>query len=174
VNKKLAEKDFVPIVFFYNPSIQGKVEYLNRLKDVKTFCEENKLELIVPDYDENEFFSPIGPWLDSKSIKYISDKNRFRRKRCEFCYELKMQNTAKEAKKRRLKYFSSTLLASPYQDHEFLDYISSQIVKDIGIEFVYEDFRKGYWQGRNYSRSHKYLIPTFCGCTFSVGERMLE
>ena len=68
VSKKLAEKDFVPIVFFYNPSIHGKVEYLNRLKDVKTFCLENKLELVVPDYDEREFFSPIEPWLDSKSI----------------------------------------------------------------------------------------------------------
>jgi len=174
VNKRLKDNDYQPIIFFYNPSIQGKIEYLNRLKDVQTFCGDNNLEIVVPEYDEKEFFSPIEPWMDSKSIKYISDKNRFKRKRCEFCYELKIKKTVLEAKKRRLKSFSSTLLASPYQDHDFLDYISSLLAKGNKIEFVYEDFRKGFWQGRNNSRSHKYLVPTYCGCTFSQTERMLE
>lgn len=174
VHKKLSEKDFLPIVYYYNPSIQGKIEYLNRLKDVEDYCEKNYLEIIIPEYNEDEFNLPIKPWLDQKSLKYINDKNRFKRKRCEFCYELKIRQTAVEAKKRRLKYFSTTLLASPYQDHEFIDYIASEIAKEKNLDFVYDDFRKGYWQGRNYSRNHKYMIPSYCGCTFSVAERMLE
>lgn len=174
VHKKLSEKDFLPTIFFYNPSIQGKVEYLNRLKDVEDYCNQNGLEIIIPEYNEEEFFKPIKLWQDSKSLKYINDKNRFRRKRCEFCYELKMYRTAHQTKQKRIKCFSTTLLASPYQDHEFIDYISSQIAKENNQEFIYDDFRKGYWQGRNYSRNHKYMIPSYCGCTFSVNERMLE
>jgi epoxyqueuosine reductase len=174
VHKKLTDNNYLPLVFFYNPSIQGKVEYLNRLKDVSEYCRQSNLEIIIPDYNEDDFLKPIKPWQDPKSLKYINDKNRFRRKRCEFCYEIKIQRTAFEAKKRRIKSFSTTLLASPYQDHEFIDYISSQIAKENKLEFVYDDFRKGYWQGRNYSRNHKYMIPSYCGCTFSVTERMLE
>lgn len=174
VHKKLAEKDLVPVVFYYNPSIQGKIEFLNRLKDVEEYCSGYELEIIVPQYNEEEFLKPIRPWQDTKSMKYINDKNRFRRKRCEFCYELKLFHTAKEAKKRRIRRFSTTLLASPYQDHEFIDYISSQIAKENGLDFVYDDFRKGYWQGRNYSKSHKFMVPSYCGCSFSVSEKMLE
>ncbi|MFA5157584.1 MAG: epoxyqueuosine reductase QueH [Patescibacteria group bacterium] len=174
VHKKLIEKDMLPIVYYYNPSIQGKVEYLNRLKDVEDYCKNNGLEIVIPKYNEDDFNKPIKLWQEPKSLKFINDKNRFRRKRCEFCYQLKIQNTAVTAKKHRIKLFSTTLLASPYQDHEFIDYISSQISKEVGLDFIYDDFRKGYWQGRNYSRSHKYMIPTYCGCTFSVTERMLE
>lgn len=174
VHKKLAEKDFLPVVFYYNPSVQGKVEYLNRLKDVQSYCVEKCLEIVIPNYDEEEFNKPILPWQDPKSLKFINDKNRFKRKRCEFCYELKLRQSAAEAAKRKIKTFSTTLLASPYQDHEFIDYIASEISKETGSDFLYDDFRKGYWQGRNYSRSHKYMIPTYCGCTFSIAERMLE
>jgi len=173
-SKKLAEKDFRPLVFYYNPNIHGRIEYLNRLKDIQSFAEVKGIEIIVPNYDEMEFFKPIELWQDTKSIKYIGDKNRFRRKRCEFCYHLRLAKTALEAKKKRIRYFSTTLLTSPYQDHEFIDYISSQLAKDHRLEFLYLDLRKGFWQGRNYCRAHKYMIPSYCGCTFSITERMLE
>lgn len=173
-HRRFTEAGFQVVIFYYNPNIQGKVEYINRLKDVQTYAENNKLQIVVPEYDENDFFRPIRPWQDKKSIKYISDKNRFRRKRCEFCYHLRVRKTAELAKKNRIKHFSTTLLTSPYQDHEFIDYIASQVDKDFKLEFIYLDLRKGFWQGRNFARSHKYSIPTFCGCTFSLAERMLE
>lgn len=173
-NKRFSEAGFQIVIFYYNPNIHGKVEYINRLKDVQSYTENNKLQIIVPEYDENDYFRPIRPWQDKKSIKYIADKNRFRRKRCEFCYHLRVRATAELAKKNRIKYFSTTLLTSPYQDHEFIDYIASQVAKDFKLEFVYLDLRKGFWQGRNFARSHKHLIPTYCGCTFSLAERMLE
>jgi len=174
VTKKLAEKGFRPVVFYYNPNIHGKVEFLNRLKDVENYCQINNIEIVTPPYDEDDFWRPISPWQDKKSIKYIGDRNRFRRKRCEFCYHLRMAKTVLEAKKRRIKYFSTTLLTSPYQDHEFIDYISSQLAKEYRLSFLYLDFRKGFWQGRNYCRAHKFMIPSYCGCIFSITERMLE
>lgn len=173
-SKKITERGFKPTVFYYNPNIHGKIEFLNRLKDVQGFVQEKGIGIIIPNYNEMEFFKPIEPWQDAKSIKYIADKNRFRRKRCEFCYHLRMAKTAEEAKRRRIKHFSTTLLTSPYQDHEFIDYISSQLAKEYRLEFVYLDLRKGFWQGRNYCRAHKYMIPSYCGCTFSTTERMLE
>lgn len=174
VHKKLAEKNFLPVIFYYNPSTQGKIEYLNRLKDIEEYCQNEKLEMVVPEYDEREFFKPIELWQDRKSMKFINDSGRFRRKRCEFCYEMRLRNAAETAKKNHLKYFSTTLLTSPYQDHEFIDYISSQLAKEYKIEFIYDDFRKGFWQGRNYGRNHKYMIPSYCGCTFSIKEKRLE
>ena len=173
-HKRFSEIGFVPVVLFYNPNINGKIEYLNRLKDVESYARSHKLQIIVPEYNENDYLKPIEPWQDKKSIKYISDINRFRRKRCEFCYHLRIIKTAELSKKNRIKHFSTTLLTSPYQDHEFIDYIASQVAKDNKLEFIYLDLRKGFWQGRNYCRAHKFLIPTYCGCTFSTKERMLE
>lgn len=174
VLKKLKETDFQPVIFYYNPNIHGKDEYENRLKDVQQLAEKEGLEMIIPEYDQSEFYDPITSWLDKKSIKFISDKNRFKRKRCEFCYEFRMKEAIEVAKKKHIRYFTSTLLTSPYQDHEFIDFICSQLAKEFKINFYYQDFRKGYWQGRNFARSHKYMIPTYCGCDFSINERMLE
>lgn len=172
--KRLSANNYLPIVYFYNPQISDKIEFLNRLKYVQEFATKNNLLMVIPEYDKIDFDSPISPWLDKKSIKYISDKNRFRRKRCEFCYQLRIEKTISEAKKRRLKYFSTTLLTSPYQDHEFIDFFASELSKKNQIDFYYDDWRKGYWQGRNFAKNQKYNTPSFCGCSFSIVEKMLE
>ncbi len=173
-HKRLTANGFTPVIFYYNPQTESKLEYLNRLKYIQEFANKNNLSIIIPEYEKSEFDKPIAPWLDKKSIKYISDKNRFRRKRCEFCYQLRIEKTVSEAKKRQIKHFSTTLLTSPYQDHEFIDFFASELSKKNQIDFYYEDWRKGYWQGRNFAKNQKFNIPSFCGCSFSIVEKMLE
>ncbi len=172
--KVLKDEGYEVIVFFYNPSTHGRTEYNKRLSDVKKFCTENRIRIVVPDYDVQEFFSPLMPYQDKSSIKYISDKQRWKNKRCQFCYDLIMTRTASEAKKKKIPYFSTTMLVTPYKDHEELMNIGLELEQEMGVGFMYRDFRKGYWQGRNYARSHKMHIATYCGCSFSSEEGLLE
>lgn len=174
VHSVLTKEGFRVTVFYYNPATHGRVEYNKRLLDIERFCKDNKLKLIVPEYDVQEFFAPLMPMQDKNSIKFIADKKRWQTKRCQFCYDLHLTKTAEEAKRRKMSNFTTTLLTTPYKDHQELMNIGLELEGEIGVKFYYRDFRKGYWQGRNYARSHKMHIATYCGCSFSVEEGLLE
>lgn len=162
------------IAYFYNPQVHGQAEYKRRLKDVTALCVADEVELLVPEYNVKEFFAPLMPFQDAGSIKYISDKNRYRRKRCQSCISLLLGCSANQAKKRRIKNFTSTLLCSPYKDHNEIWNQGVETGQQLGIEFYYKDFRKGYWKGRNYARNHNFHSPRYCGCSESLEEGRLE
>jgi len=174
VHKVLIDDSFSVIGYFYNPEVHGRSEYNKRLSDVKTFCSENKIELLLPDYDVQEYFVPIMPYQDENSIKFINDKKRWKLKRCQICYSLQLTATAKEAKKQKCNYFTSTLLTSPYKDHDEVMNIGLELEQETKVKFYYKDFRKGYWNGRNYVRNHRMHTPAYCGCVYSAEEGMLE
>lgn len=174
VFKELIKVGFAPVAFYYNPQITEANESESRLSDIKNYARENGYELIVPDPSPEEFDLLITPYKDHSSIKYISDKDRYQRRRCNICYTLSLQRTIEQAKKNRIKFFTTTLLCSPYKDHDEIIDISNEKALDYGINFYYQDFRKGYWMGRNYARNHKVHIPAYCGCPESLKERRLE
>ena len=173
-HKVLTRDEFSVTAYFYNPCTHGRSEFNKRLLDLKKYCEQHNVKLVVPEYDIQEFFAPLMPLQDKNSIKYISDRRRFRTKRCQFCYDLLLTRTAEEAKRRKFEAFTSTMLTTPYKDHEEIMNIGLELEHEIKIKFMYKDFRKGYWQGRNYARSHKMHIATYCGCSFSAQEGLLE
>lgn len=174
VFSELENDGFEVVAYFYNPEVHGLAEYKRRLKDVKSLCQNQNLQLIVPEYDVEDFFAPLFPFQDTKSIKYISDKNRYRRKRCQSCIELLLRCSVAEAKKLRLKRYTTTLLCSPYKDHNEIWNQGVEIGGQKGVEFFYKDFRKGYWRGRNYARNHDFFTPRYCGCNESLEEGRLE
>lgn len=174
VFSELEKENFSVVAYFYNPQTHGLAEYKRRLSDVKKLCKEKSIELIIPEYNVQDYFSMTLPLQDKNSIKYISDKKRFRRKRCQLCISLLVHNLARETKKRKFKYFTTTLLCSPYKDHNEIWDCGLEAANASKITLFYKDFRKGYWTGRNYARAHKIFIPTYCGCNDSLEEGRLE
>jgi predicted adenine nucleotide alpha hydrolase (AANH) superfamily ATPase len=85
-----------------------------------------------------------------------------------------MQKAIEQARKNKIRYFTTTLLCSPYKNHDEIIEISNEKALDYGVNFYYQDFRKGYWMGRNYARNHNADIPAYCGCLESLKERRLE
>lgn len=171
---ELQKEKFDVVAFYYNPQVHGIAEYKKRLKDIKKFCSDRRFELIVPEYDVQDYFSVIMPYQDKSSIKYINDKSRYRRKRCQLCNALIVGQTALAAKKAKIKTFTTTLLCSPYKDHNEIWDLGLENGRNFKINFYYKDFRKGYWNGRNFARSHDIIIPNYCGCGDSLEEGRLE
>ncbi|MCM8763175.1 MAG: epoxyqueuosine reductase QueH, partial [Candidatus Omnitrophica bacterium] len=79
--------------------------------------------------------------------------------------------TAQQAKEGGFKYFSTTLLVSPYQDHNLLKKIGEDVAKEVGIEFYYEDFRPGFRQAHNRAKEQGIYCQKYCGCIYSEIER---
>jgi len=174
VFSQLEKAGFEAIALYYNPEVDNEDEYKKRLSDLETYCKEEKIKLIVPEYRSLDYSEIIEPYKNKDSIKYINDKDRYYRRRCRLCNSLIIQKTIEQAKKAHLKYFSTTLLCSPYKDHEDLISIGNEMSLDYHVSFYYQDFRKGYWMGRNFGRNRQIHTPSYCGCQESEKERRLE
>lgn len=67
--------------------------------------------------------------------------------------------------------FSTTLLISPYQNHEALKQIGEEMAEKYGLTFLYRDFRPGFREGQNEARELGLYMQKYCGCVFSEESR---
>lgn len=159
--EKLKEDNIIPVVFWYNPNIQPFKEYEIRKKTLLTYVQNNKIEYINRDeYSLKEFISEIYP--------------HFGRERCEICYRKRLSETVKLALERGYKAFSTTLLISPYQNHDSIKKIGYELEKKYGIKFFYRDFRQYFSEGQNEAREMNFYMQKYCGCIFSEEERYMS
>ena len=146
--------------FFYNPNIHLFVEFRRRLKSVKVLAEREKLPLICDEeYGLKEF------------LRSVNDNHP---ERCESCYKMRLVRTAREAKDRGYDAFSTTLLASPSQQHDILRNVGKTVANDTGIEWYYRDMRKEYESGMKQAKQISLYRQQYCGCLWSEYERYRE
>ncbi|MDR1588181.1 MAG: epoxyqueuosine reductase QueH, partial [Treponema sp.] len=94
--------------------------------------------------------------------------------RCLFCYRLRLEKTAARAAELGCGAFSTTLLISPYQDHEAVRKTGEEIAKRYAIPFLYRDFRPLFRGGQEKARERGLYMQKYCGCVFSEEERYLK
>jgi four helix bundle protein len=94
--------------------------------------------------------------------------------RCQYCYSIRLEATAREAKKNRFDQFSTTLLQSTHQNHTLIKETGERIAQEIGIPFYYEDFRQGWRKGVEVSKAMGLYRQQYCGCIYSEKERFLN
>ena len=156
VHKRLIDKGYGVTGFWYNPNIHPFMEYRARLEALLKYQGIGKIEIIYRDeYDLKEFL---------QGQINASD-------RCEFCYNQRLNETAKTAKEKKFDAFTTTLLESPFQKHDMIKNIGEKIGKENKIRFYYEDFRKWHDQGKKEASSLSLYRQRYCGCIFSEKER---
>ena len=84
-----------------------------------------------------------------------------------YCYRVRLEQTAKYAKENGYDTFSTTLLISPYQNHEALKKIGEDMAKKYRLTFLYRDFRLGFKEGQAKARELGLYMQKYCGCVFS-------
>ena len=141
---------------FYNPNIHSSLEYNERKKALIAL--NPGIELIDSDYLPQEFFRAINLKEDSPV-------------RCAICWKLRLKKTATIARERGFKYFTTTLLVSPYQDQESLKKIGVEAAKEAGVEFYYANFRLGFKKAHEEARGKGIYMQNYCGCIYSEIER---
>ena len=70
--------------------------------------------------------------------------------------------------------FTTTLLISPYQNHEVLKDVGQEMAEKYGLKFLYRDFRPGFREGQSTARELGLYMQKYCGCVFSEEDRYLR
>jgi predicted adenine nucleotide alpha hydrolase (AANH) superfamily ATPase len=142
---------------FYNPNIHPFQEFDRRLTTLRQLAAQQELPLIVrSDYPLEEFL---------RKVVYREQD------RCLVCYSMRLEATARLAKKSKFDAFSTTLLYSKRQKHELVCAVARDAAHRYGIRFHYEDFRSGWKEGQEVARQLGLYRQQYCGCIFSEKER---
>lgn len=153
----LEAEGFSVTLFFYNPNIFPLEEKTRRRDALASLVKEEGWAVV---YDD-------GPYETYESRVTVLEKPR----RCQECYSMRLEKTARTAKEEGYDGFSTTLLVSPYQRHEDVRRTGDALAEMFGISFIYRDFRVGYRRGRNAARGKHMYIQNYCGCLRSMEER---
>ena len=146
--------------FYYNPNLYPVSEYFRRLEALKVLSQEFSLDLDYPEHKESDFSQAINAQESQPQ-------------RCINCWSLRLQKTARQAKEKGYSAFSTTLLVSPYQNHELLKQLGNQIAQEAGIDFYYEDFRPGFKQAQTEAKRKGIYLQKYCGCKYSIRPQLM-
>ena len=153
----LQEEGYNLTAFFYNPNIHPLFEHDRRRDNARLLMELRNVTFLEDDtYMEDQWRGEA--WTE----KYPS--------RCAMCYDIRMRKTAEEAARLGMHAFSTTLLVSPYQDHEAILTAATRAAAEYGVDFFYRDFRPGYREGQNMAREDGLYRQKYCGCILSLDE----
>ena len=143
--------------FFFNPNIHPLMEFKARMEALRDYAGVEDLDLFwEPDYGLVDFVRSVAG----------REENR-----CEYCYVTRMRKTAREARRRGMGLFSTTLLYSIHQKHNLLRDVAEQAARDEGVDFLYLDLREEWASGRQRWRETGLFSQKYCGCLYSEMER---
>ena len=155
--KSLREEGIEPTLYWYNPNIHPYAEYKARRDCLKEYAKLVGVELIIEDaYGLDEFVCNVADKLTT---------------RCEdYCYPKRLRKAMEYAKQNGFDTISTTLLYSIYQKHEYIEELMYGLANEIGLDFLYRDFREGWQEGQDTARAIGLYMQKYCGCVFSEEE----
>ena len=157
--KELKVKGHQIAGYFYNPNIHPYSEYLKRKTEADKYFKESGVNVITGACDIEKFFQ-------------FAAHNEAPENRCPMCWWIRLQEAAKFAKENGFEAFTTTLLGSPYQDHDAIKKIGEDIAEKIGVKFYYDDFRVGFKDAQEAAKAKGIYRQNYCGCIFSEKERL--
>lgn len=159
-HKRLKEEGHEVTGFFYNPNIHPYTEYKARLHALQRYTSLIPVDIIYKDeYLLEEFIRGQLKAMDEG------------KKRCEFCFDNRLNETAKTAKENGYDAFTTTLLESKYQPHELIKAMGEKCATKYDTKFYYEDLREGWKESIRISKELELYRQKYCGCIFSEMER---
>jgi tRNA A37 threonylcarbamoyladenosine dehydratase/predicted adenine nucleotide alpha hydrolase (AANH) superfamily ATPase len=153
--ESLSTEGITPTLFWYNPNIHPLAEYHKRRDALSAFAAAGNLELeMIDEYGQESFLNCIGGKTEAPE-------------RCSLCYRMRLERTAAYAAEKGFDAFSTSLLISPWQQHDVIRSLGEELVARYGVEFIYRDFRPLFNNSRSQARALGLYMQKYCGCIFS-------
>lgn len=161
-------KDYFSITaYFYNPNITDETEYMKRFAELERFvnevyCDREDIDVYREESDSGLFHDVV------RGLENEPERG----KRCMKCYELRMRKSAIYAIEHGYDFFTTTLSISPHKNAEWINRIGVNLSEQLGIPFLYSDFKKknGYKRSIELSAEYNLYRQNFCGCEYSRKE----
>ena len=158
-------KYFDITLFFYNPNISSADEFQKRLCELERFVKEapfaKGIKIISPEYNHGEFLSAAAGLENAKEGG----------ERCEKCFRLRLNETARQAAGLGFEYFATTLTISPLKNAEKINLCGEDAAVAGNVLYLPTDLKKRERYKRSIELSSEYGLyrQSFCGCEFSQG-----
>ncbi len=152
----LKEEGFDFALYYANPNIHPYKEWKERKKTFVAVAESAGIKYWV----DKEY--PLEDFLREQ----LTYENR-----CEYCYVSRLSLAAEKALDEGYEGFSTTLLVSPYQNHQLIKDIGEKLADVYGLTFVYRDFRPGFQWAQEKAAAENLYRQKYCGCVFSERDR---
>jgi predicted adenine nucleotide alpha hydrolase (AANH) superfamily ATPase len=146
---------------FFNPNIHPYSEHQKRYDTLLAYAGRVDLPLMGgPLYD-------VAAWL--RQVAGNEEKGR----RCRICIGQRLRHTAELAAGAGFDGFSTSLLISPWQEHEINREEGEKAAAAAGVSFCYRDLRPRFSQSREMARQAELYRQRYCGCIYSEAEAAL-
>ncbi|MBM4431497.1 MAG: hypothetical protein FJ026_14305, partial [Chloroflexi bacterium] len=156
--KRLQEQGFEVTGFWYNPNIHPFAEHERRRECTATYAQQIGLPMLWSEgYEMPDYFRAVAG-------------HEAPGERCTICYELRLERTAQSARQLDAQAFTTTLLISPYQQQAVMRQIGERLAGRYGLEFYFENLRKGWSERGQMAREHNLYQQGYCGCLYSEWE----
>jgi predicted adenine nucleotide alpha hydrolase (AANH) superfamily ATPase len=166
--KRLREQGFNVTGFWYNPNIHPFAEHERRRECIEDYARAVGLEMIEwEEYEMPAYFRAVA------GHETLGE-------RCALCYRLRLERTAQVAQQNGFNAFSTTLLISPYQQQALIHSIGDELASQLGtpsrvlggggLEFYFENLRRGWSERGHMAREHHLYQQQYCGCIYSEWE----
>lgn len=154
-------------LFYYNPNITDPEEFQRRRDGVIQFLsqynarvsDENQVQLRIGDHEAYRYDTVIAG-LEGEPEGGM---------RCQVCYRLRLEETAKVAENEGYSVFGTTLSVSPHKSHAMICTVGEAIAAEKNLVFLTDDFKKkaGFSRSVQLSKEFDLYRQTYCGCPYS-------
>ncbi len=160
---QLLQENYEVSGYFYNPNIHPESEYKLRLEETREIAGLINFNLIQEEYDPDRWFRMVKGFEDEP------EKGR----RCDICYAMRLDRTAKKAKEKGYDLFATIMTISPWKKAWKINQIGRMLGNKYKIKFLEADFKKkdGFKKSVELSRKFNLYRQNYCGCIFSRREK---
>ncbi len=156
--QRLRELGFELSGFWYNPNIHPFAEHERRRDCVQAYAANMALPMVwYPEYEMPLYFRAVAG-------------HEAAGERCAICYRLRLQRAAQVARQEGFDALTTTLLISPYQQQATIRGIGEELAAHYGLQFYFENFRRGWSARGKMAREHRMYQQRYCGCVYSEWE----
>jgi len=177
---------------YYNPNITDRDEYTLRVNELHRLVDNLNTDPIYISYDDKgqakiaktdrSYLNEVGRievidglYEPDKFLSLVRKKDLSGEpeggKRCEFCFNLRLKETARVANAMSFEYFTSSLTISPLKNATLLNTIGYNLANEEAdnARWLYSDFKKknGYLISIELCKRYEMYRQNYCGCVYS-------
>lgn len=148
-------------IFFYNPNIHPKKEYIIRKEENIRFARKMGIPFIDADYDVQDWFSR------AKGMEHEPERGI----RCTMCFDMRFERTALYAYENGFDIITSSLGISRWKNMEQINDCGVRAASPYdGVTYWTYNWRKGGGSARMYeiAKREEFYKQEYCGCIYSL------